>query len=52
MTEAEYRAGGYSPEFESLPFQIFQRVTATDTELPEVDRVYLEELGRKNTPQF
>jgi hypothetical protein len=48
VTEDEYRARGYEPEFEKLPVVIVRRVPTTGSEEPpEVDRLYLENYIRE-----
>jgi hypothetical protein len=50
ISEEEYRAGGYLPEFDSLPVLIVQRVPVTwrDDELCNDDREFIEEMMKKN----
>jgi hypothetical protein len=45
-TEAEYRAAGYSPNFDSLPVKIVQRIPVPDDfwdTMPEADKRYIDE---------
>jgi hypothetical protein len=54
VSEAEYRASGYSPEFESLPVLVVERISvgvlsADDLDLLEADdREMVEECMKKN----
>jgi len=50
LSEDEYRESGYSPNFESLPFKVVERVGTVPIsadDLPEADRIFLKQLGNK-----
>jgi hypothetical protein len=57
VTETEYRAAGYSPEFDSLPMLIVQRAPMRvpvpndlDDRMCEADKRFIDEWIRKNAP--
>jgi hypothetical protein len=43
LSEVDYRARGYLPEFDLLPVRIVQRVPVSSHETPEADRSFIEE---------
>jgi hypothetical protein len=51
VTEAEYRAAGYSPEFESLPVKVVQSMPVPDDlwdKMCEADKRFIDEWIEKN----
>jgi hypothetical protein len=56
ISEDEYRARGYLPEFENLPLRVTQRIFAGQLlpneldQLEDVDRAMVEEWMKKNEP--
>jgi hypothetical protein len=50
LSESDYRASGYTPDFDSLPVLIVQRIASvaiSTDHLPEADREFFER--EKNT---
>jgi hypothetical protein len=55
VTEAEYRAAGYSPEFDTLPVKIVRSVPVSDDlgdHMCEADKRFIDEwIEKKNAPR-
>ena len=51
LLEADYRAGGYAPSFDSLPMLVAEAMSvgpANLDDLPEVDREFVREYLERN----